>query len=81
MYTGMRSHWPCAAHEAHVAAVSMHPPVVAGTVGVAKVGGVWYVVTGAVGLGEVGTLTVWISEDTGGDCWKYHGVLRPGSVG
>ena len=56
----------------------MHPPVVAGAVGVAKVGGVWYVVTGAVGLGEVG---VWISEDTGGDCWKYHGVLRPGSVG
>lgn len=83
MYTGMRSHWPCAAHEEHVAAVSMHAPVVAGAVGMAVVGGVWYVVAGAVGLGEVGTLTagVWISADIGGVCWKYHGVLRAGAVG
>ena len=84
MYTGMRSHWPCAAHEEHVAAVSMHPPVVAGAVGMAVVGGVWYVEAGAVGLGEVGTLTaagVWISADIGGVCWKYHGVLRAGAVG
>ena len=63
--------------------MSMHPPVVAGAVGMAVVGGVWYVVAGAVGLGEVGTLTagVWISADIGGVCWKYHGVLRAGAVG
>jgi hypothetical protein len=62
----------------------MHPPVVAGAVGMAVVGGVWYVEAGAVGLGEVGTLTaagVWISADIGGVCWKYHGVLRVGAVG
>jgi len=61
MYTGMRSHWPCAAHEEHVAAVSMHPPEVAGAVGMAVVGGVWYVVAGAVGwvvVGAVGWMEV-----------------------
>jgi hypothetical protein len=50
----------------------------------AVVGGAWYAVAGAVGLGDVGISTavgVLISADTGGVCWKYHGVLRAGTVG